>query len=109
MDDQRTDRASGDSLSARDLIYIQILNFGLIALRNAAYRGEVSYWLIESDHLHNVPSLIGEPNEKRHDYYFDTERPNYLEHVERCETDTSFAIARYTELWKQLEQLRMKQ
>ena len=90
----------------RDLVYVQILNFGLSALKNAAHGGETAYWKIESDHLHNLPSLIGEPNEQRHDCYFNNERPLYLERVQYCKYDTRFTLARYREFWKRLDLLR---
>ena len=95
-------------MSDRDRVYVQILHYGLIGLKNAAYGGEAAYWEIESDHLHNLPSLVGEPNEHRHDYYFDTERSYYLERVQHCKQDTRFTLARYKELWEQLEALKPK-
>ena len=34
---------------------------------------------IEAEHLHNIPSLIDEENIQRHLYYFNKERPAYIE------------------------------
>jgi hypothetical protein len=93
-------------LTDRDRVYIQNLHVGLMALHNVANAGDVEYWQIESDHLHNLPSLIGEPNEHRHDYYFNGERTLYLERVKDTNHFTKFTLARYAELWAQLENLK---
>jgi hypothetical protein len=61
---------------------------------------------VEAEHLHNVPSLIGEPNEHRHDCYFNVERPYYLERVDRSVPGIDFTLARYGEIWERLAELR---
>lgn len=95
-------------MSPRDHVYLQILKFGLVALRNASFRGDVDYWKVESEHLHNIPSLIGESNESRHDYYFSKERTMYLSRVKRDDPEINFAVQRYEELWPELEALKNK-
>ena len=92
-------------MTDRDEIYIQILEYGLIALKNAAITGNVKYWATEAEHLHNVPSLIGDSNEFRHRYYFDQERVAYLESVDRSIPEIQFTLRRYDELWAELEPL----
>ena len=62
------------TLPERDRIYIQILDAGIVAIRNASLDGIIPYCQVESEHLHNIPSLIGETNEKRHDFYLDGEK-----------------------------------
>ena len=94
-------------MTERDEIYRQILHIGLNELRDAAVNGRIQYCAVEAEHLHNIPSLIGEPNELRHDYYFDAERAYYLERVERSE-EIEFMLGRYAELWQQLEELRTR-
>ena len=89
-------------MTERDIIYIQILQHGLICVRNAAALGQLQYCALESEHLHNIPSLIGETNEDRHLYYFCQERACYLEGVDRSIPGMDFTLARYTHLWTQL-------
>jgi hypothetical protein len=60
--------------SQRDSVYLHILHFGLLRLRDAAGAGYAEYCRVEADHLHNLPSLIGEQSESRHDYYYHAER-----------------------------------
>ena len=101
-------------MSERDRLYCQILHFGLLSLREAARISLLDstqfqyaqYCALEADHLHNIPSLIGDTNESRHDYYFDMERTLYLEGLDRSVWDSNFTLNRYTELWQQLADLR---
>lgn len=90
-------------MTERDRIYLQILEFGLVSIRSASYGGDVEYCTIESDHLHNLPSLIGETNEGRHSYYFDVERTSYLKAV--AQTSHAQNSNRYKKLWAQLEKI----
>jgi hypothetical protein len=38
---------------------------------------------IEADHLHNIPTLLGETNEHRHVFYIMQERELYLERLRK--------------------------
>lgn len=99
-------RIQNEGVNERDAVYLHILRFGLARLRDAAVCGNLEYCAVEAEHLHNVPSLVGEPNEHRHDYYFDKERPYYLECVDRSVPDIEFTLARYAELWQRLSEMR---
>jgi hypothetical protein len=92
-------------MTSRDKIYIEILHFGLMSLRESAFLDKVDLCTIEAEHLHNIPSLIGEPNEGRHIYYFDCERVSYIEKVNKIFAESPFILNRYNELWKQLHEL----
>jgi hypothetical protein len=92
-------------MSERDQIYIQILQYGLLSLRNAGLQGMIEYCAIEAEHLHNLPTLIGESNERRHEYYFERERPCYLEQVDRSVPGLDFTLRRYEECWRELRDL----
>lgn len=94
---------SDQIVNTRDRAYLDILAFGLNRLRDAALAGRVDYCAIESEHLHNIPSLIGEQNEERHRYYLQQERPLYLGRVDKTIPGVDFILARYAELWSILE------
>lgn len=64
-----------------DVIYLNILRVGLNLLRDVAEAGELAWVRVDAEHLHNVPSLIGESNIRRHFYYTTKEVPHYLEWV----------------------------
>ena len=103
---------SNANLRTRDEVYRDILGFGLLHVRNAAYSGDAHTCEIEADHLHNLPSLIGEPNELRHRYYYDNERTLYLERMAVQDSSAAerarFTLARYHDLWAELEVYRRK-
>jgi len=79
----------------RDEAYLKLLDFGLVWVRNLAWSGRIDLCQIEADHLHNIPSLIGETSEDRHTYYLDVERGLYLERLHALEV-TEF-VAEYLE------------
>lgn len=95
-------------MTERDLIYVEILRFGLISLRNHAVPGGFDYCAIEAEHLHEVPSLIGEVNEGRHEYYLRGHRQYYLERIDQSEESLGFVLRRYHELWPELEAIHAK-
>lgn len=92
-------------MRTRDDVYLDILSFGLLVIRAEATKGNVEACMIEADHLHNIPSLIGETNQSRHQYYFDLERTLYIDRCEKLASteEAKFALKRYRELWAELE------
>ena len=89
-------------MTERDAIYLQILHFGLLRIRDLSALGNIEYCAIESEHLHNIPSLVGETNDERHKFYFQKERPYYLERVDFSTPGLDFTMRRYEELWARL-------
>ena len=66
--------------------YKSILSLGLVSLREAASLGDSKRCRYEAEHLHNIPSLIGEMNPERHLYYFNQERVQF---VDECRAHAS--------------------
>ena len=64
-----------------DPLYSTILERGIIGIRDAAEQGDLSRCRAEAEHIHNIPSLIGEHNVNRHLYYATREREAYIEWV----------------------------
>ena len=71
----------GEVLESRDRAYLNLLHYGLVLLRNASYGGRAELWRVEAEHLHEVPTLIGESNERRHEYYLRGTRRLYLQQL----------------------------
>ena len=65
----------------RSRAYLEILTWGLLAVRDQAHAGRIHLCEIEADHIHNIPSLIGEPNEQRHLFYIVKERGLFLQRL----------------------------
>lgn len=66
-------------IEERQRAYLRILYLGLLAIRDAGSEGKAKLCAIEADHLHNLPSLVYEPNLTRHHYYISPERKGYIE------------------------------
>jgi hypothetical protein len=64
-----------------DPLYLKILSHGLSAIRDALHGGNLEWCKHETEHLHNMPSLIGDENKHRHLQYLSSERTMYLEWV----------------------------
>lgn len=71
----------GDATERRDRAYLDLLHHGLVLLRNFACGGRLEFAPIEAEHLHEVPTLIGEANERRHAYYLRDTRELYLQQL----------------------------
>jgi hypothetical protein len=71
----------GEALQRRQQAYLDLLHRGLVLLRNSAHADRVELCRIEADHLHNIPTLLHEDNEHRHEYYIRGERGLYLQRL----------------------------
>lgn len=85
-------------------LYIKVLTYGLIAIRDAAFAGDIERCKMEADHIHNLPSLINEENMHRHLYYYNTERQAYcVWAMERGDNSlTEFIRDIYLPLWTEI-------
>lgn len=70
-----------EALTPRDRAYLDLLHQGLVFLRNATRGGRTKFAAIESEHLHEVPTLIGQDGESRHLYYLRGTRSLYLDQL----------------------------
>jgi hypothetical protein len=77
-----------------DECYIRLLGCGLTILREAAYENNLSWVKAEVEFLHNIPSLIGEGNVKRHEYFWMQERSHYLSWLESHGPDKARSMIR---------------
>ncbi len=68
-------------MQPREQAYLDLLERGLVLLRNFARLGDIDLCRIEADHLHNIPSLLHEGNEHRHEYYIRGERGLFLQRL----------------------------
>jgi hypothetical protein len=59
--------------------YAQLLHLGFIVLRQALDARDWEWAEAEYRFLHNIPSLLNEPNVERHRYFWCQEREQYLE------------------------------
>ena len=82
-------------------IYLEIIYRGLLDIRAACDDREQCF--AQSDHLHNMPSLLRDfDNEELHDFYWTAMRPSYLS---SCKPERRHI---FDELWAELEAFRAK-
>ena len=91
-----------DTLNA---LYCEFLKLGVVVLRQASDTGDLEWIAAEIELLHNVPSLIGELNPKRHEYFWRQERTAYLEWVDYPgrELQRSRMATYYEPIWREME------
>jgi hypothetical protein len=94
-------------MSDLDLAYLRILHHGLCALRDSVTVGDLERSRVESEHLHNLPSLVGEANIHRHRYYADQERVRYLEWMFKADRKDvqHFADVFYSPFWHEIDRI----
>jgi hypothetical protein len=58
---------------------LQILRFGILQARLAGWEGDAKLAAFEADHVHNLPQVLDQQSMEGLRYYYDVERPCYLE------------------------------
>ena len=90
-----------------DTIYLTILHRGLVALRNAAEAGDIARCRAEAEHLHEMPTLVGESNLHRHLHYARGTRALYLEWVvsQKSKELDDWVEVWYRPEWKKIDRI----
>jgi hypothetical protein len=84
--------------------YAKLLQAGFIVLRQAVWSNDREWAQIEVQHLHNLPSLLNEPNIERHRYFWCHERERYMQWVtKRGGEPQSRMLTYYEPLWREME------
>jgi len=98
-------------MRSRKELYVELLGHGLTAIRGAAETGNLERCKQEACLLHNIPSLLDEPNFERHLYFLYAEKSEYLEWVLKTKDPAtmSFVNAYYVPVWNELEDMARKQ
>lgn len=88
-------------------LYTALLQVGLLVVDHALEAGDTEWARVEVRHLHNVPSLIGEENPQRHSYFWNEERPQYLDwlNAQGSESARSRMRTYYEPIWDQMAPL----
>ena len=69
--------------------YGRLLQAGFIILRQAVASSDLDWIQAEIEFLHNIPSLIGESNMLRHEYFWNKELIAYIDWASVAWTRTS--------------------
>ena len=90
-----------------DQIYLKILYYGLVAIRNATGLGDLEWCRAEAQHIHELPTLIGEANMQRHLDYYCRIKTNYIEWIKTANREDvkEFPCRAYLPLWSRMHEL----
>ena len=90
-----------------DQLYCRLLSVGFVILRQANEAGDPEWVASEVEFLHNVPSLIGEKNLSRHEYFWIEERNRYIEWASAHgrKMQKSRMLTYYEPIWQEMEPL----
>jgi hypothetical protein len=86
-------------------LYSKLVGFGLISLREAVRCQDLEWAEAEIEQLHNIPSLLDEPNVERHRYFWFTEREAYIQWVKTSGHEVPQRRMRlfYEPVWREME------
>jgi hypothetical protein len=62
-------------------ILARMLEMALLRIRSSLWAGQAERGAIEADHAHNLPGLIAHFYEDGLAYYWNVERPSYIERI----------------------------
>ena len=94
-------------MNERDSIYREILRAGFESLRGAIEEGNLERCKAETDHLHNIPSLLGHEDETAHLHYLAMERAEYIKWISNAGRKDLllFVKHQYWDRWSKLEKI----
>lgn len=94
-------------MSDIDALFARFLAVGFVVMRTAFDSGNREWTDGELELLHNVPSLMGESNVKRLEYFWLKERTHYIQFVSMPgrEEAKSRMMAYYKPIWDEMEPL----
>jgi len=90
-----------ETLSA---FYARHLHLGFVILQQALDAKDWEWAQAERELLHNIPSLLNDPNIERHRYFWFQERQRYLEWASAAGLEPrSRMLTYYAPLWREME------
>ena len=81
-------------------VYLRILELALLRIRALAGMGRSAECGIEVNHVHNLPSVLLSTDPRKEQYYWDVERPAYMQQT------PPDARTGFEDLWDELAGLR---
>lgn len=60
---------------------LAIIRHSLLEARMAGWNGDAELCAVLMDHIHNLPDLLSDYSEERLSYYWDVERPSFINRV----------------------------
>lgn len=76
---------------------LQIIRYGILRARAAAWSGDSARSAIEADHIHNLPDLLQNYSPDKLQYYWEGEKPAFVAKVAHD------GLGRFQDFWQALE------
>ncbi len=88
-------------------LYLEMLQLGMLVVRQALSENDLDWAQAEIELLHNVPSLINEFDVKQHKYFWNSKRVAHIEWANEPgrENAKSRVETYYLPIWKKMEPL----
>ncbi len=88
-----------------DFLFARFLSVGFVVMRQAFESSSREWMDDELELLHNVPSLMGENNAKRIEYFWFKERAHYIQRISMPgrELANSRMMTYYKPIWDEME------
>ena len=86
-------------------LYLQMMQLGMLVLRQAVSEHDDEWAAAEVELLHNVPNLINDFDVEQHRYFWNATRVAHIDWIEANDHETARSRMRiyYDPIWKQLE------
>ncbi len=79
-------------------ILLQIIHSGILKARSQGWSKNAEGSVLELNHIHNLPRLLSDFSRENLDWYWEKERPRYIEvHQSLGRSETGFE-----DMWKEL-------
>jgi hypothetical protein len=90
-----------------DQLYLELLHRGLVFIRAAASAGDLDRCHAEAEYLHELPTLVGETNVRRHVFHATKGRDAYLEWIVNNKRDDVRECVRnwYAPAWRRMDEI----
>ena len=86
-------------------LYLQLMQLGMLVLRQAVAEGDSEWATAEIELLHNVPNLVNDFDAEQHRYFWEATRSAYLEWInanEHAKAQSRNEVY-YSQIWQQME------
>ena len=92
-------------MTTLDFFYSHLLSVGFVVLRQAIDSDDPEWVNAELELLHNIPSLLGEENIKRHRYFWLEERSHYIQWVSDAGSESAKSRMQtfYEPIWDEMK------
>ncbi len=80
-------------------VLLDVLRLAALEIRARGWQGDAAGCAVAADHIHNLPTLLGEFSDDLLRFYWDVERPEFVRRSKGAD------LSEYKSLWAELAEL----